>query len=425
MSTPFGIKMAFGLYGALWSLAVPGLFFNKRMREGYRQRCGLCDIEPVTIWVQAASVGESFLVWQLARQLQPREPVKILLTSNTRQGVEILTNIKNDQQLSPLLAISVGYFPFDKPRIIKKFMTKARPKLLVLLESELWPGLLMVAKEQGIKVLVVNGRMTAKSLAGYLRWPDFWRFVGPDYILAMSTDNLHRFQQLFPAANSQKMANIKFDRLDDGSNLAGLVNPLVSLLPKTNSPFVVLASVRQPEEEILLAIISSLIADNSQIVIGLFPRHMHRLEAWQELLTAKGIFWVLRSEIVGEVPGGTVIVWDIMGELARSFELAQATYVGGSIVNLGGQNFLEPLSVGLRPVIGCHWQNFSWVGREIINQGLVYEVQDSEQLLAALLAQVKKVDDRQEVRQLAFGYVKKRRGGTEQACRLINELISE
>ena len=124
-------------------------------------------------------------------------------------------------------------------------------------------------------------------------------------------------------------------------------------------------------------------------------------------------------------PPGTVIVWDVYGELAGAYGLAATTFVGGSLVNLGGQNFLEPLVFGLRPIIGPYWKNFAWVGREIIDSGLVHEVEDENQLVSALLRSLESRDDRDEVITRVQNFFEPRKGGTHQVClAIIDKLLA-
>ncbi|HBG20388.1 MAG TPA: 3-deoxy-D-manno-octulosonic acid transferase, partial [Desulfobulbaceae bacterium] len=128
---------------------------------------------------------------------------------------------------------------------------------------------------------------------------------------------------------------------------------------------------------------------------------------------------VKRSRATGRSLPGTVIVWDIFGELAGAYGLASATFVGGSLLNLGGQNFLEPLVFGLKPIIGPYWKNFAWVGRDIVAAGLVREVADEHELAQALLATIDEPGTRADVIEQVHTFFAPRKGGTEQVCRQI------
>lgn len=321
------------------------------------------------------------------------------------------------------LSIYTAYFPFDQPSIMTRALHCIQPKLIVLLESELWPGLLGRCQEEKIKVLVVNGRMTEKSLSKYILWPTLWKSLRPEKILAMSEEDCYRFSTLFGEESVELMHNIKFDRLEPSNNQKESDNPLYSVI-QPDAQFVVLGSVRKEEETEITHILNDITSRNSDMIIGLFPRHMHRLNFWKKHLSEKIIRWKLRSEVTAPVQGGCVILWDTMGELTAAYTLANAAFVGGSLAPVGGQNFLEPLTCGLRPVIGPHWSNFYWIGKEIIEQKLVLQVNSWQDVSQFLLGSSTDNSEREETRKAIMEYVHSRQGGTSKACNTIRSYLS-
>ena len=157
--------------------------------------------------------------------------------------------------------------------------------------------------------------------------------------------------------------------------------------------------------------------------MGLFPRHIQRLKYWQEALTQLGRPWILRSAVSSPVAAGTIIVWDTFGELMPAYRLAQAAFIGGSLAPLGGQNFLEAIINGVIPVIGPSWENFAWVGKEIINAGLLRVADDWRQAAALILQDMDAPRPRTEVIETARQFFETRRGGTVQACRQIEAML--
>jgi 3-deoxy-D-manno-octulosonic-acid transferase len=149
-------KTAFAFYNLSWSVALPWLRLNHRLAEGYHQRAFKDKLPGVAdLWIQAASVGESFLALEILKTLEVEQPIQILLTSNTRQGIDILNQalpelIRGQNQIQT----AVHYFPFDKPSIMAAAVAGIRPKLMVLLETEIWPGLLLALKAQSCKILI-------------------------------------------------------------------------------------------------------------------------------------------------------------------------------------------------------------------------------------------------------------------------------
>ncbi|MCB2184721.1 MAG: hypothetical protein KQH63_22070 [Desulfobulbaceae bacterium] len=421
---PLTVRFALGFYQLLWSVAIPLLGCNARLKHGWQQRTVQAKPEKADLWIQAASVGEAYLARELVRNLNPDQTLRILITTNTNQGMEILEKISTDIiKNNRKLTLQKAYFPFDKPSLMAKALKAVQPKLLLLLESEIWPGLLTCCREQGTKILIANGRMTPKSLSRYLIWPTFWKSLSPDLVLAMSEDDAARFASLFSKAQVDTMSNIKFDRMVSQQETKPADNPLRRLIAP-DARFIVLGSTRRQEEEDITRLIRHIRQTDDQIIIGLFPRHMHRIKKWQTILTAHSLPCQLRSQSSETVKNGTIVLWDTMGELTAAYELAQAAFVGGSLpATLGGQNFLEPLTCGLRPVTGPHWSDFSWVGREIFDKKMVYEAGDWQEAASLLLENVNRPQDRTRIRKMLEEYVRLRKGGAKKTCRAIYSLI--
>ncbi len=475
-------KAAFLFYDLAWKLAVPLLRGNQRLADGFEARTLRHRIpEPANLWIQAASAGEAYLAESLIRNLRPAGPVNVLLTSNTRQGMDILEQAvkavtPNDRGLNAQTA----YFPFDAPSVMDKAVRHICPEVMVLLESEIWPGLLAALKRYGCRVLIINGRLADKSLKRYQIWPRLWRSLRPERVLAVSEADAERFALLFGRQGVEIMPNIKFDRISD--SLSCIDNPLRDILPE-DMPFLVLGSVGDEEEALTEKMILNIRSTRPDILIGLFPRHIHRVEQWKTRLNRIGIRWTLRSELpecknsffahdvknpecknsffahsvttpecknsffahdvknpecknsffAHDVKNpecknsffahGTVIIWDTFGELSPAYRLSKAAYVGGSLLPLGGQNFLEPLIAGIVPVIGPYWEAFAWVGHEIMKQGLVRVAADWKEASEILLGQLEISPPPEDIRALSLEYLRNRQGGTARSCALIAEFL--
>ena len=425
MSLGLSKKIAFWLYNRLWGIAIPWLRLNHRLAQGFEQR-RLAHSEPkrADLWIQAASAGESFLAWELLKKLKPARPLQVLLTSNTKQGIEILQQALAERKSgNNVLNVRAAYFPFDKPALMKTAVTRIQPSLMVLLEAELWPGHLLALKTYGCQILVVNGRLTPKSLTRYCIWPSFWRWLRPDKILAISENDASRFSTLFGQEGIGIMPNIKFDRMRAAfMNDMGPARQIKNILPQ-DAPFVTLGSIRHQEETAVKHIISEVLRSLPNTVIGLFPRHLQRINFWQKTLNRLGIRWFLRSTTQTRIPPGSVILWNTFGELPTAYRYSTATFVGGSLAPLGGQNFLETLACGVIPVIGPSWENFAWVGRDIITSGLLRVAKDWKEVAYLLVKDIDKPSSHQQVIERVNTYLKDRQGGTEMACRHIIDLL--
>lgn len=417
-------KTVFHAYEAGWSLAIPFLKKHKRISDGFQQRIIKNNhFKQSDIWIQAASGGEAFLALELLKKASFGNYKKILLTSNTRQGLDILEHSKEPFS-NHEYEIQTSFSPFDKPVIMEKAITEIAPKVMVLIELEMWPGLLRALKNHPAKTIIVNGRLTEKSLRGYLKWPSLWREIAPDKILAISEADSNRFKKLFDSTTVEVMNNIKFDRLSFIKERCerSKTNPLIQLA-NSKRKIVVLGSVRAEEEETVGFLIRGLQQKNPDIDIWLFPRHMHRIDAWKQKCNELKIKWQLRSEIKSINASGDIIIWDKFGELGFGYELADAAFVGGSLAPLGGQNFLEVLETGIVPVTGPFWENFIWTGEAIIKQGLLYKEADWESVLDRLSQQIQNREPREIILKKLSGYLNSRRGGTAFACEQIKKLL--
>jgi 3-deoxy-D-manno-octulosonic-acid transferase len=404
-----GVGLLFGtLYSLLWCLVGPLTFFSARMRQGWKQRLGMGKPAPCEIWIQGASAGECALVAGLLEHLQD---VPVLATTCTSQGLEVL-----DKMYSPNLQTRM--LPLDLPLLMGRMLDRARPRVVVLLETEIWPGLLMACAARAVPVVVVNARMTAKSLAGYLFLGPLLRRWAPQRIGAMAPADAQRFGLIFGAQRTTVTGNIKFDRALSTPLLARKDNPLAGFIPQEHN-FVMLGSVREQEEAPVLELIRQLRDGDLQCVIGLFPRHMHRVQAWQGLLALEGIPFVLRSALNGPATPGSVVLWDKFGEMNPAYALARRAFVGGSLARLGGQNFLEPLAQGVLPCVGPHTRNFDWVGEEIFD-GLVFKCASIPEIARFLLSPA---PPRSEVREAAQTYVRSRQGATAASIELIRPYL--
>ena len=406
-------------------MVIPALRLNKRLAEGFRQRTLREKLPEADLWIQAASVGEAFLAEELLSNIKTDKPMRVLVPSNTSQGLEILKRAISEIALNNKnLTAFAAYFPFDKPAIMAQAVRNISPKIMILLESEIWPGHLASLKKYGCKILIINGRITAKSLSRYLFWPSLWRTLKPDKILAISKKDAERFATLFGKDRVDVMPNIKFDRLVSIESTPEIKNPLESVVP-LKSPFLVLGSVRQEEENLVEKIVLGIHRSQPGSIIGLFPRHISRIQHWKNALSRLTIPWVLRSQTKHLASPGTVILWDTFGELSLAYKISRAAFVGGSLAPLGGQNFLEAIIYGVVPVIGPSWENFAWIGSEIVEKGFVRIAADWKEVVSILTEDLKKPKASDKVCEEANRYLKGRQGGTAIACRLINEFLNQ
>jgi len=270
-------------------------------------------------------------------------------------------------------------------------------------------------KRVGKKIIIVNGRMTEKSFNGYKKVAILWRQLKPDTILAISENDRERFITLFNQPDTFHVTNIKFDRMQQCQISGG---------KKEKYQYLVLASVRKEEDTEVLYLIEKLLEKFPDLRIGLFPRHMHRVDNWVKLLSETEINWTLKS---ADPPEGqySMVLWDIFGELKNQYSRADAVFVGGSLAPLGGQNFIEPLMHGVIPVTGPSISDFLWVGEEFFKQGLVQKGDSKKEVLRLLIQSLENSVDKVGVRQKVDNYILTKQGGSRKTCEFINSLMEK
>ncbi|SHJ52843.1 3-deoxy-D-manno-octulosonic acid transferase [Halodesulfovibrio aestuarii] len=413
MSLGFSHNMMLAAYGTAWRIARPFLDRNKRLKHGLSQRLVPYGwSKRAHVWIQAASGGEAYLAWQMLREMPDDQQLTILLTSCTKQGIEVLEKAREwASKEKSYLDILVRYFPYDQPHVMERAVEMVAPKTMVLLETELWPGLMTACAVRNTPVAVFNGRMNPRSLAGYLATAGFWRRIRPAMIHAISDKDARRYAALFGEQGVYAMNNIKFDSVSVG-RIRGK-NPLIGKVIKKNTPLVVLGSVREEEESDLLDLVTRLKEARPKTSIALFPRHMERVGVWEMMLNGTDLPFVLRSQITEPPVPGTVILWDTFGELGYAYQLARAVFVGGSLAPLGGQNFLEPLAVGKNPVIGTSYHNFQWA-EGVIDEKMVYSMDNVDDVYDQLMRILKRAAKPEVVQKRFAAWLKDRQGGTMQ-----------
>ena len=418
MSLGFSHSLMLAVYGAAWRLARPFLDRNKRLKHGLSQRLVPSGwSKRAHVWIQAASGGEAFLAWQMLREMPDDTQMTILLTSCTKQGVEVLEKAQKwaaDEK--SYLDVIVTYFPYDQPKTMQRAVEMVSPKVMVLLETEVWPSLMTACTERNIPVALLNARMNPRSLAGYLLISGFLRRIRPTMIHAISEEDALRYAALFGANGVHTMCNIKFDSV--AAVRAKGKNPLEGTVVKKNSPLIVLGSVREEEEIDVLKLIEKLKAARPKTSIALFPRHMERIGAWQMMLEGAQLPVVIRSQITEPPAPGSIILWDTFGELGHAYQLARAVFVGGSLAPLGGQNFLEPLSFGKTPVIGPSFYNFKWT-KGVIDEGMVYSMENADEVYEQIMRILKRPAKPEATQKKFSAWLTTCQGGTAQAVKTI------
>jgi 3-deoxy-D-manno-octulosonic-acid transferase len=325
---------------------------------GLRQRLG--SVPPVNgkpvIWLHCVSVGETQAARPLAKRLKQQFPHHELVVSTiTRTGQTLARDVFRNQ------AASVFYFPFDWRWTVRRALKAVNPAVVLIMETELWPNFLRECKTRRIPVALVNGRISRQSYRRYKLIKFFLRHVFSSLSIAVmqSETDAERLGALgMPNEKLFNAGNLKFDA-ELGSELTSKTEELRRRFAfDSNVPLILAASTHAPEEEIILESIQRL-RQKQPVRLLLAPRHPERFNEVGALLQKSGLSWTRRTN--PPEPSDTdasIVLLDTIGELPATYALAQIVFVGGSIVDKGGHNVLEPAAVGATVVTGAHTHNF-------------------------------------------------------------------
>ena len=350
-----------------------------KYREGLAERLGRVPRrvveslrgEPV-IWVHAVSVGEVLAASRLIEELQVRTSgFRIVISTTTRTGQTLARERFG--------ADRVFYFPLDFAWSVRAYLKVLRPKMLVLLETEFWPRLLVECRRAGTPVVVVNARISDRSWPRYKRLRFLWKRVlgNLSLVLAQSELDVERLRVL-GAANVSFGGNLKYDVR---AVKAAAVTLALREHMSQGAKVLVCGSTLEGEEQMLLD------AMPPDVVAVIAPRHPERFEVVAQLLRQRGVTWVRRSDWIEAemaILPGTVVLLDSIGELASVYSLATVAFVGGSLVAAGGHNPLEPAQFGIPIVMGPYYENFRGIVEALKGQGGI-RIVESDALRAAFL----------------------------------------
>lgn len=363
-------------------LAAPWLLAADRRRGKKRpplaQRLGhqLPSLPQGGVWVQAVSVGEVAVARLLLAELRRRHPeIPIVLSATTATGLSLATGQQQADTVVP--------FPLDLPGPVRRVLDAARPRLVVLVETELWPEMLAACGERGVPVAIINARVSDRSFRGYrMLRPLLASLLQPvTMALAQEQQDAARLAAIgLPADRIQVLGNLKFDV--GPPRTAPQVVAEVRRLAAGRS-VVVAGSTKEGEEIQVLRAIRRQLA-RERIFLLLAPRHPERAGAVLELAAANGFSAERRTLLAAASPGCEVLVLDTVGELAALYELAQVAFVGGSLVPTGGQNPIEAARFAVPVLTGPHFRNFTAVYRRFFEVGGARMVRNESELAGAL-----------------------------------------
>jgi 3-deoxy-D-manno-octulosonic-acid transferase len=338
-----------------------------------------------SIWLHAVSVGEVLTARALISELRERYPrLRLFLSTTTMTGQQVARS--NLQHVD-----AVFFMPFDLPFVVRRTLGIVRPRMFIMMETELWPNLLRACRSRGVRTVLVNGRISSRSYPRYRFVRPFFRRVLGDLDLAcMQSDESSR-RLIDVGIDPGKVVmtgSLKFDSLESPATAGarGRQRVLRYFRMRDERPVVIAASTLKGEESAVLTAFRRVKRTRPEALLILAPRKPERFGEVAELVGGEGFSVARRTELpVDAEPRADVVILDTFGELAALFQIATAVFVGGSLVDAGGHNILEPAVFGKAILFGPHMQNFAEIAQTFLDNGAAEQVSSEVGLTDALV----------------------------------------
>ena len=415
------------LYSALLYLIFPAILLilwyrglkDPAYRRNVRQRFGHIPDAPEAgcIWVHAVSVGETLAAVPLIRRLMAQYPDRtMLVTTMTPTGAERVHAAFGDR-------VRHCYIPYDLPHMVNRFVSRVRPALLVIMETEVWPNVVHACASREIPVVLANARLSEGSARGYGRVKALVRpvFRQLTWIAAQAAPDERRFRELgVDPARMSVTGSIKYD-VAIGRETRAMAEELRAELGGAR-PVWIAASTHEGEEEIILRAHAAIRHNHPDALLILVPRHPERFDTVARLVEESGLSLARRSAF-DSARDRAVYLADTMGELLMLFGVADVAFVGGSLITRGGHNPLEPAAWSRPIVMGPHVFNFVSVCERLEKQGGLQYVQDEQELSGQIEALFSDEQRRALMGENARAVIAANRGAVERLVEGVGRLL--
>jgi 3-deoxy-D-manno-octulosonic-acid transferase len=376
------------------------------------------------IWIHAVSLGETRTAGILLQGLRQAMPhMKLLLTNGTATGREEGLKLLQEGDIQVWQA-------WDSPEVVERFLTAFKPRIGLLLETEVWPQLIHKAQEKGIPIMLINARMSEKSLHQAQRWASLMKpaFAGLSAVCAQAPDDAMRLKSL-GASVTGIFGNLKFDAKPDASQVAmGR-----AWREQLSAPVVMLASSREGEEAMWLAAWQTFNKQHPELQIHwlIVPRHPQRVSEVESLITSSGLRVSRRSTWSQETlfsaallketaqDSSVILLGDSLGEMALYYSLADAALLGGSFEKLGGQNLIEAAACACPIVMGPHTFNFAEASQAAESAGAAQRASDMAEAMKLAVDTVQNRPLQKQKSANAFQFAQQHGGATQRTVQAV------
>lgn len=387
------------------------------LRRNWQQRLGFVPRASGTVvWVHAVSVGETIAAAPMVRRLLARNPsITILMTAMTDTGLTQAMKMFGSQ-------VQYAYAPYDTPGSIRRFLNRTNPSILVIMETEIWPNMIRQSRSRRVPVFLINARLSERSARGYERVKSL---VAPimssiSWVAAQAEKDAERFRRIGVAASKIAVTgSVKFD-VDIPEALRKASLELKASF--SSRPVWIAGSTHEGEDVQLLVAHRQLLNTHPDALLILVPRHPERFETIAEKVNRQKFSLARRSR--SEDPSSTeVYLGDTMGELMMLYGASDVAFVGGSLIERGGHNPLEPAGWGIPVISGPHVFNFETIYQRLLDDRGVTMVDGADELSRHLLALFSDADERRASGQRALSVVNKNKGALDRVVDGIIERV--
>jgi 3-deoxy-D-manno-octulosonic-acid transferase len=396
--------------------------------QGLGERFGFGRSMEPAIWLHAVSLGEVTAAAPLVRGIQAQYPhTPLVITTGTPAGRARAFALFGG-------GAEMRYLPYDTPGSVRRFFARTRPRLAIILETELWPNLFEQCRISGVPLLLANARLSAKSVIRYRQLDKIFGglvrglFTDQVFIAAQSAADAERFTAIGAAHHQVDVAgNIKFDvRLDaDAEGQGRALRRSFNLEANGRErPVWIAGSTHAGEDEQVLRAHAALLDNVPGALLLLVPRHKDRFPAAAALIEGRGFNYVRRSSAAPVTAATRVMLVDTLGELSMLYSAADVAFVGGSLVPVGGHNLLEPAALGLPVLTGPSHSNSQEIARLLLQAGAAIEVADAAALARAAQRLLGDTAERQRIAQLAKQLLAANRGSLQRLLDLVRSRLT-
>jgi len=373
-----------------------------------------------SIWLHAVSLGEVTAAAAVVRALRARYPASpIVLSTATPTGRARAQALFGGE-------IVIRFLPYDTLGSVRRFLTRIRPRLAIIMETELWPNLLYECRRRGVPVVLASARLTAKSVSRYRRLGTLFSsaVAGSRLVAAQTAEDAERFIAIgADPARTHVIGNVKFD-MQLGRSVVEQGRQL-RMRCVGSRPAWIAGSTHGGEEEQLLDAHAALLVTCANALLMLVPRHPQRFDSVANLLVRRAIRFDRRSIAQAVRPESQVLLVDTVGELAALYAAADVAFVGGSLVPVGGHNLLEPAALGVPVIMGPHNANSGDIARALVRTGGAVEVADAPALTNVLQHFFADPAMRRRAGACGREFVERHRGSVARLLELMDPLLAE